>query len=102
MRLRLLESLGVAAVMLALVLFLKLSAAGQAPVAKATAPATGAPRTAWGHPDLQGIWLDEFDTPLERPAKYASREFFTDEERTAQDDARSGSMGRNRRGERGS
>ena len=24
-------------------------------------------RTPWGEPDLQGIWTEEFDTPLERP-----------------------------------
>ena len=73
MRRRLLESLGVAAVMAALVLFLQLSAAGQAPVAKApAATATGAQKTAWGHPDIQGIWLDEFDTPLARPHRMQS------------------------------
>ncbi|MQA30138.1 MAG: hypothetical protein GEU82_09905 [Luteitalea sp.] len=105
MRRRILESLGVAAVMAALVLFLQLSAAGQAPAAGATggSAASGpAPKTTWGHPDLQGIWLDEFDTPLERPAKFATKEFFTDEERAAQDEARSGNIGRNQRVERGS
>ena len=25
-------------------------------------------KTAWGEPDLQGIWTDETDTPLQRPA----------------------------------
>jgi hypothetical protein len=105
MRRRLLESLGVAAVMMALVMFLQLSVAGQAPGARATAgtaAATGhASKTAWGHPNLQGIWLDEFDTPLERPAKYSTKEFFTDQERAAQDAERSGNIGRNRRVERG-
>src|ERR1700675_2765646 len=38
-------------------------------------------KTAWGEPDLQGIWTDEFDTPLQRPAKYADQEFFTDAQR---------------------
>ena len=38
-------------------------------------------RTAWGEPDLQGIWTDVHQTPLERPAKFANKEFFTDEER---------------------
>jgi hypothetical protein len=33
--------------------------------------------TPWGEPDLQGIWTDEFDTPLQRSAKYANQEFFT-------------------------
>jgi hypothetical protein len=112
MRRRLLELLGVAAVMTALVLFLQLSAAGQAPVAKApvvakapagTPPAAAAPapKTAWGHPNIEGIWLDEFDTPLERPAKYATKEFFTDEERAAQNDERSGNAGRNQRADVG-
>jgi hypothetical protein len=102
MRRRLLESLGVAAVMAALVLFLQLSAAGQAPVAKAPAgPAAGAQKTVWGHADIQGIWLDEFDTPLERPARYANKEFFTSEERAAQDAVRAGNAGRNQRAEVG-
>jgi hypothetical protein len=43
----------------------------QAPVASATAPAA-ALKTPWGEPDLQGIWTEETDTPLQRPAKYAS------------------------------
>ena len=43
-----------------------------------SAPA-GALKTPWGEPDLQGIWTDEFDTPLRRPAKYADQQFFTEE-----------------------
>src|SRR4029077_2019445 len=46
-------------------------------------------KTPWGEPDLQGIWTDEFDTPLQRPAKYASQEFFTEEQRADFDKARS-------------
>jgi len=38
-------------------------------------------KTAWGEPDLQGIWTREVDIPLERPAKYANQEFFSDDER---------------------
>ena len=38
-------------------------------------------RTAWGDPDLQGIWTRDVDIPLERPAKYANQEFFSDAER---------------------
>jgi hypothetical protein len=102
MKRRFLESLAVAAMMAALVLFLHQSAAGQAPAAQSTAAATGAAKTPWGHPDLQGIWLDEFDTPLERPAKYATQEFFTEAERAAQDEERSGNVGRNQRAEVGS
>jgi hypothetical protein len=42
-------------------------------------------RTPWGDPDLQGSWSNATTTPLERPAKYAGREFMTAEERAAQD-----------------
>jgi len=28
--------------------------------------------TPWGEPNLQGIWTAEFDTPLQRSAKYAN------------------------------
>jgi len=33
--------------------------------------------TPWGEPDLQGIWTDEFDTPLQRSAKHTNQELFT-------------------------
>jgi hypothetical protein len=38
-------------------------------------------KTPWGEPDLQGIWTDEFDTPLQRSPRYASQEFFTEQQR---------------------
>jgi hypothetical protein len=48
---------------------------------QSTAPKTGqapkAIKTSWGEPDLQGIWTRDTDVPLQRPAKYAGREFFT-------------------------
>ena len=37
-------------------------------------------RTAWGDPDLQGIWSYATITPLQRPAAHADREFLTPEE----------------------
>ncbi len=46
-------------------------------------------RTPWGEPDLQGIWTDENDTPLQRPAQYANQEFFTAAQRQALDTQRS-------------
>jgi hypothetical protein len=59
------------------------------------------PRTPWGDPDLQGIWTDETTTPLQRAAKYASQEFFTDEQRAELDKARAELLGRDKRVERG-
>jgi hypothetical protein len=64
-------------------------------VSVAQAPPKTAPlKTAWGEPDLQGIWTDEFDTPLQRPAKFASQEFFTEAQRAQLDQVRSGILGR--------
>ena len=39
-----------------------------------------APRTPDGHPDLQGIWDYRSATPLQRPARFAGREFLTPDE----------------------
>jgi hypothetical protein len=38
------------------------------------------PRTAWGKPDLTGVWDFRTITPLERPANLADKEFLTEEE----------------------
>jgi hypothetical protein len=38
------------------------------------------PLTADGRPDLQGVWLNQSATPLERPKELAGRQFLTDEE----------------------
>jgi hypothetical protein len=71
----------------------------QAPTSSAmTAPSL---ITSWGEPDLQGIWTDETDTPLQRPAKYAGQEFFTNAQRAELDAARSEVLGRDERAERG-
>jgi hypothetical protein len=59
-----------------------------------------APKTPWGEPDLQGIWMDEVDTPLQRPVKYAGQELFTAAQRQELDKERS-ELGRDSRRERG-
>src|SRR6195256_3131077 len=72
----------------------------------AQAPA-GAPapvpmlKTPWGEPDLQGIWTDETDTPLQRSPKFANQEFFTEAQRAELDRQRAAMMGRDKRAERG-
>ncbi len=38
------------------------------------------PRTADGHPDLQGFWTTQTFTPLQRPEHLGDKEFFTEEE----------------------
>jgi hypothetical protein len=74
---------------------------GQTSTPPAAAP-SAALTTPWGEPDLQGIWTDEADTPLQRSPKYASQEFFTEEQGAELDRMRSSFLGRDRRSERGS
>jgi hypothetical protein len=62
--------------------------------AQAPAASGAALKTPWGDPDLQGIWTDEFDTPLQRPAKFANQEFFSDAQRADIDTVRSATLGR--------
>ena len=82
------------------------SAAISVPVTPASAQAPTAPsaalKTPWGEPDLQGIWTDEFDTPLQRPAEYANQEFFTPAQREELDKRRGTHFGSDPRQERGS
>jgi hypothetical protein len=70
--------------------------------AQAPAASGAALKTPWGEPDLQGIWTDEFDTPLQRPAKYANQEFFTPAQREEIDRERGVHFGSDPRQERGS
>jgi hypothetical protein len=72
----------------------------QTPATSGAAPAP-AVSTPWGEPDLQGIWTDESDTPLQRPAKYANQEFFTEAQRAELDRLRSALPSRDKRAERG-
>jgi len=39
-----------------------------------------APRTAWGQPDLQGVWDFRSITPMQRPEDLADQAFYTEEE----------------------
>ena len=69
MRHRVLGSMIAAAALVTLGLF------SSAPVA-----AQDAPRTAWGAPDLQGVWDFRTITPLERPEALGDQAFLTEEE----------------------
>jgi hypothetical protein len=44
-----------------------------------------APRTAYGQPDLQGVWSNATITPLTRPAKFGDRLVLTPQEAAAQE-----------------
>ena len=61
-------------------------AARQAPSPTTQADANWAqPRTAWGDPDIQGIWSYATTTPLQRPVELGNKEFYTEEEAAARD-----------------
>jgi hypothetical protein len=82
------------------------SAVISVPIASTQAQAPAATeqvlKTPWGEPDLQGIWTDEFDTPFQRPAKFANQQFFTEAQRKEMDKARSLLLSNDERQERGS
>jgi hypothetical protein len=60
-------------------------------------------RTLWGEPDVEGIWSPGYYlTPLERPNKYAGREFLTDEEVATLEKGAAKAPGRNARLQKGS
>ena len=103
MRTRLLKSIVALAAIMSALVFLKpaqVTVAQEGPTASATAAAPTL-KTPWGEPDLQGIWMDESDTPLQRPAKYANQEFFTEAQRAELDKERAALLGRDKRVERG-
>jgi len=101
---RLLSSVGTvvitAAAVSAVVSVSNIPTQAQAPVVSGAVPAVPL-KTPWGEPDQQGIWTDEFDTPLQRSAKYASQEFFTAAQREELDRERSAMLQQDKRSERG-
>jgi len=60
----------------------QLPPAGQRSPATRTAPTT-IPRLSDGKPDMQGFWTNQTFTPLERPAQFKDKPFFTSEEAAA-------------------
>ncbi len=57
-----------------------LAAASTIPVQGARAEIV---RTPDGHPDLQGVWNNSTQTPLQRPAALGTKQFYTDDELAA-------------------
>jgi len=86
MKRRFLEALGVAAVIVAVVVFLKQT---QSPITGQT-PAAATP-------DLQGLWTYDVEVPLQRPARFGNQEFFTPEEQAALDQERTRILGQSDR-----
>jgi hypothetical protein len=109
MRMRPLGSIGATLAVASALMLLKstqVMAAEQVPPASVKAPALKAElktelKTPWGEPDLQGIWTDESDTPLQRSPKFANQEFFTPAQRAELDRERSALLRRDRRVEHG-
>lgn len=98
-----LASLGALAIIMALLELAPapLAAQGQGGPRVATAAGSATFKTAWGDPDLQGIWNYGYQTPLQRPTKYAGREFLTDAEVAALNKQRDKSIDRDFRPPRG-
>jgi hypothetical protein len=103
---RFLQSIGVAAMLAVLAFVLNLgpsSVGGQTPPDETAGKSGPAPKTPWGTPDLQGIWTNTYEVPLQRPARWANQEFFTDEERAELDKQRTAIVSQDvRRYDRGS
>lgn len=76
--------MSILAVLVAVVSPATVSLAGQArtAVGKKGAP----PRTPWGAPDLQGVWIGSTLTPMERPKELAGKQFLTAEEAATLED----------------
>jgi hypothetical protein len=75
-------SMGLRLAVIAVMSLATVPLAGQAPAASTTTGRTSTPhhRTAWGDPDLQGIWTNTTTTPLERPKELEGKQVLTDEE----------------------
>ena len=42
--------------------------------------------TAWGEPDLQGLWANDYRIPLQRAPEVADQEYYTDEQMAAREE----------------
>ena len=104
MRVRILRSLSVAAVIAVVLVTMAHVTHTSAPALQPTSAqdVAPAPQTPWGEPDLQGLWAVDYVVPMERPAG-VTNEFYTEEEVAELDDLRTGTslFGNHLRAERG-
>ena len=77
------DSTRVATVMVATMLVSSAAGGQSQPDGDTIQPGWTPPRTAWGAPDLQGVWDYRTMTPLQRPREFAGQALFTDEEAAA-------------------
>ena len=96
MRNRIISVIGLVAIVLVVAGLLRMT--GMSVDSRTSGPS---PKTPWGEPDLQGIWTDPYETPLQRSAKFAGKESFTDQERAELDKQRASIPRRDARVERG-
>src|SRR5947207_1170507 len=87
MRVRFLASSGALTIAIAGMTLMPASVAGQTsaaakPEKTVTAKTWAPPLTPDGQPDLQGVWLSNSATPLERPKALEGKQFLTDDEVT--------------------
>ena len=81
---RLLGFYGVLAAGIALLLLLSTNLAGQARgTSPAASTAAGLKRTAWGDPDIEGLWTNTTTTPLERLPEAGDKTVLSEDEREA-------------------
>jgi hypothetical protein len=80
MHFRKLTFVGAVAVVLSLVQGQAIAQAVNARPAKTATGTWTAPRTVDGQPDLQGVWVNNIATPLERPKELEGRALLTDQE----------------------
>lgn len=84
MKMRLLVSSGIVALVMTLTVTASPTPGNQAssPEARTVGERQALPRTPWGSPDLQGTWTSEGElgVPFERPEQFGTREYLTDQE----------------------
>src|SRR5262245_5763422 len=89
MRTQLLAACGVTIGLCALAAPIPVPTSAQGAKAAAASPTTAsaasnwtAPKTPWGHPDLQGVWTTDLEigVPVDRPVELGEKAMLTDEE----------------------